>query len=78
MTWSIHSRLIDPMTRSTNGFSHGLCGAEITSLMPMFLTRFRKMIHISSPDLSVDISVPILLEKLPQPVELSTEQSDLR
>jgi len=30
------------MIRSTNGFCHGLCGAEITSLMPMFFTLLRK------------------------------------
>jgi hypothetical protein len=28
MTWSRHSRLMDPIRRSTNGFSQGLAGAD--------------------------------------------------
>ena len=38
-----HSRRILPMSRSTEGFCHGLCGAVRTSLMPMCRTRCRKV-----------------------------------
>src|SRR5262252_8490083 len=32
--WSKHSRRIEPISRSTNGFCQGLAGAETTSVMP--------------------------------------------
>ena len=35
MTWSRHSRRIDPIRRSQYGFCHGEPGAVATSLMPI-------------------------------------------
>src|SRR5437016_12228311 len=39
MTWSRHSRRIEPITRSAYGFCHGLTGLQITSATPIPATR---------------------------------------
>ncbi len=41
MTWSRQSRLIEPITLSTNGFCHGLRGAVTISSMPIAFYRAR-------------------------------------
>ena len=38
MTWSRHSRRIDPITRSATGFCQGALGAVITCRISMVLT----------------------------------------
>ena len=35
MTWSRHSRRMDPISRSTHGFCHGLRGAVLICSMPL-------------------------------------------